>query len=48
MDMGTRHRDDPRRSLERQELAAQSIGNDLAQVLWDLNFIGAELARNAV
>lgn len=48
MDMGTCHRDDPRRPLECQQLAAQGVRDALAQVLWNLDFLGAEIARNAV
>ena len=48
MHMGPHHRDDPRRPFKRKELVTQGVRDCPAQVLWDLDFLGATLARGAV
>jgi len=48
VDMGTHHGDDPRWPLEGEELVTQGVRDCPAQVLWDMDFLGAELARNTM
>ncbi len=48
VDMGTHHGDDPRWLLERQQLAAQSIGDCLAQVGGNLDLYRAKLACSTI